>query len=335
MTEIRNARKTDHAAWSDKMKNFKRQRLLVQIAKLYYEEGYGQERIAQTLNLSRPYVSKLLNAAKEEGIVRIQVIDPLNIESSLEREFRERFHLLKAIIIPREEDGERLKHVGEAAARYLSDIITDGSVIGASWGGTVYECSKALISRKDLSNVVSVQLCGGVSDVSQTVYASQIADNFSALLGASAYMLPVPAVVDSKEVSDVLKTDGSISKVLQRGLDADIALFTAGTFGQRSALYRAGYLRDADLTRLKRLGAVGDICSHVIDINGKICDRNLDERTMAVPLDNIKKKKYRIGVGQGFSKVDSLCGALRGGIINVLVTNEETAECMLDRLDRK
>ena len=193
------------------MKNFKRQRLLVQIAKLYYEEGYGQEKIASTLNLSRPYVSKLLNAAREEGIVRIQVIDPLNIESNLEREFRERFHLLKAIIIPREEDGERLKHVGEAAARYLNEIIEDGSVIGTSWGGTIYECSKALIPRKDLNDLVSVQLCGGVSDMSQTVYASPIADNFSALLGASSYMLPVPAVVDSKEVCDILKKDGSIA----------------------------------------------------------------------------------------------------------------------------
>lgn len=316
------------------MKNFKRQRLLVQIAKLYYEEGYGQEKIATALNLSRPYVSKLLNAAREEGIVRIQVIDPLNIETALEKEFRQRFGLLKAIIIPREEDGQRLKHVGEAAARYLNEIIEDGSVIGTSWGGTIYECSKALIPRKDLNGVISVQLCGGVSDVSQTVYAAPIADNFSNILGASSFMMPVPAVVDSKEVSEILRTDGSIASVFQKGINADIALVTAGTFGQRSALYRAGYLKEADLDRLKQKGAVGDICSHVIDIEGNLCDRDLDARTMAVSLENIKNKKYRIGVAQGFSKADSLCGALRGGIINVLVTNEETAERILSNLDR-
>lgn len=314
------------------MRNFKRQRLLVQVAKLYYEEGYGQEKIAETLNLSRPYVSKLLNAAREEGIVRIQVIDPLNLESSLEREFRQRFNLLKAIIIPGEEDGERLRHVGEAAARYLNEIIEDGSVIGTSWGGTIYECSKALIQRKDLNGVVSVQLCGGVSDVSQSVYASPIADNFSALLGASSYMLPLPAIVESREIGEALKTDGSIAGVFQRGEEAEIALFTAGTFGQRSALYQAGYLKDEDLVRLKKLGAVGDICSHVINIEGQICDPDLDARTMAVGLDKIKNKKYKIGVAQGFSKVDSLCGALCGGIINVLVTNEETAERILNRL---
>ena len=78
---------------------------------------------------------------------------------------------------------------------------------------------------------------------------------------------------------------------------------------------------------------MGDICSHVIDFDGNICDSELDARTLAIPLDVIKKKKYRIGVAQGFSKADSLCGALRGGIINVLVTNEETAERMLNRMD--
>ena len=314
------------------IKNMKRQRLLVQIAKLYYEEGYGQEKIAQALNLSRPYVSKLLNAAREEGIVRIQVIDPLNIETSMEKEFRQRFRLLKAIIVPREQD-DPLKHVGEAAARYLNDILQDGSIIGTSWGGTIFECSKALTPRKDLQNLVSVQLCGGVSDVSQTVYASNIADNFSSILGASAYLMPAPAVVDSKEICDLLKNDGSISQVIHKGYDADIALVTAGAFGARSALYRAGFLNDEDLVRLEKKGAVGDICSHVIDMEGRICEPELDERTVAIPLDVIKSKPYRIGVAQGISKVESLCGALRGGIINVLITNEETAERMLKNLN--
>ena len=94
-----------------------------------------------------------------------------------------------------------------------------------------------------------------------------------------------------------------------------------------------GNEEDSDLQRLEKEGAVGDICSHVIDFDGNICDSELDARTLAIPLDVIKKKKYRIGVAQGFSKADSLCGALRGGIINVLVTNEETAERMLNRMD--
>lgn len=309
----------------------KRQRLLVQVAKLYYEEGMGQEKIAQIMNLSRPYVSKLLNAAREEGIVRIYVIDPLNIESSLEAEFRERFHLRKAIIVPREASTEPLEHIGESAARYLNEVVEENSVIGTAWGKTLLACSKALTARPDLHNVVQVQVCGGVSNLNQGVYASNIADNFATLMGVSSYVLPVPAVVETKEVASLLMNEPSVADIMKKGMSADIELFTGGAFGHRSALYRAGYIDDSDLKSLSDKGAVGDVASHVINIRGEICDRELDERTMAVPLESIRSADTRICVAQGYSKVNCVLGVLNGGIANVLVTDEETAEWILTR----
>ena len=314
------------------MSGYERQRLLVRVAKLYYEEGYGQEKIADLLNLSRPYVSRLLRAAREEGIVRIQVVDPFNMETPLEREFRERFGLKKAVIIPGEKDRDPLKRVGEAVARYLDEVLQDGDVIGTSWGGTIRACSEALIPRTDRKGLISVQLCGGVSDTSQTVYASEIAGNFSANLGTKAYLVPTPAVVDSRTVRDLLRKDRSIEQAMHYWKEAQIALFTAGAFGPHSALVRAGYLKEEEMERLTEKGAVGDVCSHVIDRNGEICDADLDERTMAIPLAELKRKRIRIGAAQGFSKVDSLCGLLRGGILNVLVTDEVTAKSVLERL---
>ena len=43
--------------------------LVVSVARLYYENGFGQGEIAKQLNISRSYVSKLLTMAKEENIV--------------------------------------------------------------------------------------------------------------------------------------------------------------------------------------------------------------------------------------------------------------------------
>ena len=84
---------------------------------------------------------------------------------------------------------------------------------------------------------------------------------------------------------------------------------------------------------LTERGAVGDICSHLIDIHGNLCDPELDQRTIAIPLDEIKKKKHRICVAQGLSKADSMLGALNGGFVNVLITNEETAVWILKQDD--
>ena len=90
-----------------------------------------------------------------------------------------------------------------------------------------------------------------------------------------------------------------------------------------------GYISQNKMDELSAKGAVGDICTHLIDINGNICDEELDQRTAACPSDDIRNKKYRIGVAQGLSKVDCILGALNGRIVNVLITNEETAQWVL------
>ena len=46
------------------------------IAKLYYIEDLKQESIARRLNISRYKVSRVLKKAKDNGMVRIQVIEP-------------------------------------------------------------------------------------------------------------------------------------------------------------------------------------------------------------------------------------------------------------------
>lgn len=80
-------------------------------------------------------------------------------------------------------------------------------------------------------------------------------------------------------------------------------------------------------------GAVGDICDHLINDRGELCDEALDERTVSVPLAELKKKKRRIGVASGQSKVECICGAIRGKIINVLITDEDTAGKVIERLE--
>lgn len=315
------------------MTDYRKIELLVKVAKLYYENDFSQEMIAKKLGLSRPYISKLLSESKDNGIVRVQVIDPLSTETPLEQKMRERFHLEKVRIVPMSEGPASLSRLGLEAARFLDTIIQNNDIIGLSWGATIHACSQALLQRNDLGNTVAVQLCGGVSNLNKNIYATEIANNFAVSLGSVSYSLPLPAVVDSKKMKEVVQKDHNIAKILQYGYDANIALITTGAFGQKSALVHAGYIGHEEMKILAERGAVGDICSHLIDIHGNICDPELDERTIAVPLDEIKKKRYRICVAQGLSKVDSMLGALNGGFINVLVTSEETADLILRQDD--
>ncbi len=313
------------------MHDYKKIELLVKVAKLYYEQNFSQDLVAKTLNLSRPYISKLLNEAKESGIVKVEVHDPTKIESNLERKFKNKFNLKKVIIVPKGTDENPIAKLGKEAARYLDSILKSGDIIGLSWGETIYHCSRAAFKRNDLDNIVTVQLCGGISNLKSNIYATEIAKNFSSALSGTPYILPLPAVVDDSTLKKFMLQDHNIDRIIDYGMKSNIAMFTMGSFGNQSALVSAGYLSKEQMLQLSEKGAVGDICSHVIDFNGNLCDRQLDDRTIAVPLANIREKEYRIGVAMGQSKVNCICGALNGGCINVLITNEETAGWVLNR----
>lgn len=312
---------------------YKRIALLVNVARLYYEHDYNQGMIAEKLHLSRPYISKLIAQARAEGIVSIQINDPIQAETALERQLRQRFALRKVIVVPESIDQAPLAKVGVACARYLDSILSDGDIIGVSWGTTMFACAQHAIQRRDLSGIVVVQLCGGVSISERNIYSSEIPKILAQALSGTPYLLPLPAIMDSVQLKQSVLTEHSIKQVMEYGARANISIFTLGDLGVDNAHILAGYLNEERLKYLQAAGAVGDLCSHFIDENGRLAYKDLDDRTIGLPLDELKKKDYRIAVAIGERKVRSICGALNGGHLNVLITNEGTANAVLKHLD--
>jgi len=80
------------------------------------------------------------------------------------------------------------------------------------------------------------------------------------------------------------------------------------------------------------LGAAGDLSGWYFDINGKLIENELAERTISLPLDEVKKKRTRVGIAMGNHKVSAIIGALRGGYVNMLYTDEQTAQSVIEYL---
>lgn len=222
--------------------------------------------------------------------------------------------------------------VSRKAVDYLEEVVENGDVIGFSWGNTIHSVTGLLSQGQRFPEVVAAQLCGGISNLEHNIYCFEIARNFARAWEAKPYVLTCPAVVSSSRLKEAFLSDYDINRVMTYGYDSNIALLALGTFGLQSAVYRAGYLNEKEIAALTEKGAVGDICTHVINANGQICDPELDARTMAVPLDIIRKKKTRIGVACGESRVECICAAIRAEIINVLIIDEETAGYVIERL---
>ncbi|MFC7392830.1 sugar-binding transcriptional regulator [Scopulibacillus cellulosilyticus] len=304
---------------------------IIEAAKLYYQLDYNQQEIAKKLGVSRPTVSRFLQQAKEQGIVRIEIVDPSESLEKIALELERRFHLKKVLIAPvsEYEDHAVKQSIGKLAAKYLYETVKDNDVIGVTWGTTVYHIAKEL-KHKPVKSVKVVQLKGGVSHSEINTYASEVVDLFGKAYDTVPHYLPLPAIVDHPVVKKTIEADQHIHKLLEMGKNANIAVFTVGGIVSDSLLFRLGYLSEEDLQVINSC-AVGDICSRFFDREGHICSESLNNRTIGIELNHLKKKEQSVLAAGGMKKIDAIHAAIKGGYANVLATDQFTAKFLLDK----
>jgi deoxyribonucleoside regulator len=306
-----------------------RDKLSTNVAKLYYRSEYSQQRIAEELGISRPSVSRLLQYAKDKGYVKIQIMDPVEDMSNMEQMLLEKYHLHEVRIASStiNDENEIKKYIGIKAAEYLDSIVQDGDIIGVGWGTTLYDMSCSLLPRV-LKGSQIVQLEGGVTHSKWRNYAKDILENFSNNYSTIAQYLPLPVVFGSREVKEMVDQDRHIKRVLEMGSHANIAVFGVGTVRPNALFFRLGYTDQEEQTRIQQI-AVGDICSRFFDADGRICNKELDARTVGITLDELRNKEHSIMIAGGEAKVPAIRAALKGHYANVFITDQFTAKELL------
>lgn len=312
------------------MKTRYKSTILVEAAKLYYEHQLSQLEISKKLGVSRPTVSRLLQQARNTGIVRIEITDPSEVGTQLESALVNKFNLKKVLVVPNDTDDTKIikKRLGKATVLFLDQLISEGIILGISWGTTMQEVTRQIRPRS-VKNMVVVQLNGGISRAEIDTHASEIAKTIGDRYKAIPYLMPLPAVVDNAALKNTILSDGNISRTLELGRKADIALFTIGSFGHDSILVRADYFEPNEVDKLLQSGAVGDICSRILKTDGTICSKNLNSRTIGIELKEIKKKPYSIAVAGGKEKLAAIQAGLKGKWFNCLITDEWIATELL------
>ncbi len=296
---------------------------LAQVATLYYERGMRQSEIAEQLGESRSNVSRLLAEARRRGVVEIRIHRPLSLDEGLADELRRRFGLRDALVLV---DGEEdaLRRVGEVGARFLERSLDEIAVLAISWGTALREVVDALGRRRRPIEVV--QMIGGVGGGASNVDGTELARRFADALGGSCDYLHAPLLADNEETARRVLHESSVRRVLEKAARADAALVGIGALDPAlSSLVRAGYLDEHDLRRLRRDGAVGDVCGRHFDADGCPSDVELNRRVVGLDLETLHRIPLVIGVAAGRAKAEAILGALRGGHLGVLVTDSAAA----------
>ena len=303
-------------------------RLMSKIGKLYYEEGLTQDEIVEKMNLSRSKISRLLKQAREEGIVQITVVSPPGIYSCLEMELEAAFQLQDVMIVEVSEQvsqEEISREIGIAASRYFNQVVKNGDVVGVSWGNTLSNMVSAM-PPQPLPNTQIVQIIGGLGKPEAEVHATELCRRLARLLSCGLTLLPAPGIVDNQRVKEVLQSDSHVQRAYSMFSKIDIAFVGIGAPTPDSVVLRdSSIISQAELAGLLSLGAVGDIALRFFNRSGEPVQSDIDDRVIGITLSQLSQVSRVIGVSGGLEKVDALLGVLRGGLVDVLITDHLTA----------
>lgn len=301
---------------------------VVRAAWLYYKDNLTQAEIAERLFVSRATVGRLLDLARDEGIVRFEISADHLSALELSTRLREAFDLLDAVVVPRivtaggpdQVNGR----VAAAAAEYLGRFLRPGAVIGVGWGDTVLRVLFAL-SRYSLDGVTIASVAGGID-----VYTREVTARNTNGVNEHLRAIPAPLLASSAAIADALREDASVRSVLALASSAVATLTGIGSadVGTASAV-RAGLYTADEVVALRAAGGVGDMLGEWFDRSGAVVPAETSGRRIGITLDELRALPNVIGVAGGVEKTEAIAGALRGRYLDVLVTDESTAEALL------
>ena len=318
----------------------KSDRFLIKVAELYYQDGLSQQQIAKKLHTSRTSISRALIQARNEGYVQIRIQYPEQSNLGLERKLEEKYGLTEALIAVPAYDQSVEQEISYQAVDYILRVLKKNMILGMTWGRAMHGFVEQLAKDERLrslsfQNVKVVPFLGtpGVTQVDSwdaTTYSNTLATKVGNLLHCASYNLSAPMYVDGSKEKEMIEGIEEISKVLQMAENADIALIGIGSMQKDSSILKAGIRTEEEYTELIQKGAVGEIVGRIYDKEGQVVDEDLRRKMIGISTQQIKKIPVRVGISYGKDKVEAIKGAIKGEMINVLVTDATTAEKLME-----
>jgi len=320
-------------------------RLLVKVAQLYHLQGLNQDQIARQVGVSRSKVSRMLKEARERGLVEISIHYPARFSLDLERRLESELGLREAVVVNAGGVIGSRGSVAAAAADYVLRVLQAGDVLGVSGGETVALTAQVLPAFS-VSSVNVVQLgtaiayLGDRAAFSSAEVARQVAQKLGSLDRLT--LIPIPSLFDNESIRDALLRDTGVKGAMALLGSCTVALVGIGaidacvhlslaTDGAPFAPLRPDCRKqvlpvaDEEVDELREAGAVGEICARFFDTDGEPCITSLDRRMVALNLNQLRGVPQVIGVACGTHKAAAILGAVRGGYVKSLVTDDATA----------
>lgn len=301
---------------------------------MYFIDGLSQQQIADALGTTRSNVSRILAAARDQGIVEIRIHEPTQRAHDLEAELKRRYRILEARVLAERPRQDATTAAGELAANWLGEQLVPGLRIALSWGGSLQAMVRA-VSPRATQNVEIVQLVGGLSALTLHASGQELVRQLAEKLGCHYRYLHAPALFTSTPTLKALLKEPAIASALDAARHADIACVGIGAVGVGSSaeILQALRLTRQELRQFYAARPVGDVCARFFDKNGDEVRTPLHDRVLAVELNDLRAIPTVAGIAVGAVKGPAIRAALRGQLIDVLICDESAARAVLQEGD--
>lgn len=308
-------------------------RMIARVAQMYHVEGQRQADIAGHLRISQATVSRMLKKAQEEEIVRTTVVAPSGTYAELEAGLRNQFGLNEAIVVEctEDRDGAIMARIGEAAAHFLEATLQAGEIIGvSSWSETILRMVDNIHPMKTGRAKYVVQTLGGMGNPAVQIHANQLITRLAKLTGAEAQLLSAPGVAQSREARLVLLGDPYLRETMDLFGKITLGIIGIGAIEPSGMLSRSGNVfTSRELEEVREAGGVGDMSLRFFNADGGLVKTPLDERVIGISLEELGQIDRVIALAGGQSKTEAIRGALRTGVVDILITDRFTAGRLL------
>jgi DNA-binding transcriptional regulator LsrR (DeoR family) len=301
--------------------------LAARVARQFYLDGVSKVDIAEQLGISRFRVARLLDSARESGMVRIEIGLPGgSLDAGLSAELCAAFGLQQAFAFsfPDQDELALRRRIGEAAGGALMDIITPGDVLGMSWSRSLSGLAAALTR---LPPCPIVQLTGAVPPPDGRDLLDLVR-SVARIGGGTAHVFYAPMIVGDAATAAAIRRQADVADALALVPSVTIAMVAVGAWAPGlSTIYDA--CSPAERADIARLGVCAEMAGVFLGHDGQPVPTPLDSRMIVTPGPLLARVPSVIAVAYGVSKGAAVRAALRGGRIHGLVTHTSLARALL------
>jgi len=302
--------------------------LTASIARRYYLDGRSKIEIAEEFALSRFKVARLLDDARNSGLVRIEIGFPGTVDVELSARLMDALRLRHCVVTdtPDDHPASLREHLGSAAADLLSEVITGEDVLGLSWARSVSAMVSAL---RRLPPVPVIQLTGALARPDVDDSSIELVRDVARISGGPAYFFYAPLAVPDATTARVLRGQPEVAQAFARIGSVTRAVVGVGAWEpEQSTVFDA--TGEAERQELAQQGVIADVSGTLVDVHGEVVRAGLTDRTIAITAEQMRAIPEVIGIVYGLPKARAVLASVRAGLVNSLVTHSTLATALIE-----